>query len=65
MWPLVESSLSSLFEASAKTNSHGVAVVRGLPAGVNYFDVDHDDYELPIGETNRRHGHVDLVAGEQ
>lgn len=50
---------------SAITDSQGIAVVGGLPPRNLRFSVDHDDYEIPIGELNDRYGRVDLRVGEQ
>ena len=55
----------SSFPYTAKTNAYGVAVVRGLPEGTTNFNVRHDDYEVPLGTSNRRSVAVNLVAGEQ
>ncbi len=55
----------SSFPYTAKTNAYGVAIVRDLPEGTKNFDVRHDDYEVPLGSSNRRSVAVHLVAGEQ
>ncbi len=48
---------------SGKTDATGKVVIRGLPAGKSQFVVNHEEFELPIGELKNRYADVELIAG--